>query len=207
MKNECDIVKDLIFSYNDGVLSETSKNLVENHLKSCKNCSNVLKEIQQESHKKSEEKEIDAFKGIRKKITKKNIVISISLIFLILIIIFNILVFINYNEVASTMIIYLQDDITDEQLDNIKNTIAQKDEMSEIKYNSKEEELGKVQDWIGEDLKIENNPMKASLEIKTNTKIIPIIVDAIQDMPGIKKVYTYVSHNPYELFIGQILIH
>ena len=46
MKNECDIVKDLIFSYNDGVLSETSKNLVENHLKSCENCSNVLKEIQ-----------------------------------------------------------------------------------------------------------------------------------------------------------------
>ena len=207
MKNECDIVKDLIFSYNDGILSETSKKLVENHLKSCENCSNVLKDIQQESHNKSEEKEIDAFKGIRKKITKKNIVISISLIFLILIIIFNILVFTNYNKVASTMIIYLQDDITDEQLDNIKNTIAQKDEMSEIKYNSKEEELGKVQDWIGEDLKIENNPMKASLEIKTNTNIIPTIVDAIEDMPGIKKVYTYVNYNPYELFIGQVLIH
>ena len=207
MKNECDLVKDLIFSYNDGVLRETSKNLVEKHLKSCENCSNVLKEIQQENHKNSEEKEIDAFKGIRKKITKKNIVISISLIFLILIIIFNILVFINYNEVASTMIIYLQDDITDEQLDNIKNTILQKDEMSEIKYNSKEEELGKVQDWIGEDLKIEKNPMKASLEIKTNTKIISTIVDAIEDMPGIKKVYTYVSYKPYELFIGQILIH
>ena len=207
MKNECDIVKDLIFSYNDGILSETSKKLVENHLKSCENCSNVLKEIQQESHNKSEEKEIDAFKGIRKKITKKNIVIFISLIFLILIIIFNILVFTNYNEVASTIIIYLQDDITDEQLNDIKNTIAQKDENSEIKYNSKEEELGKVQDWIGEDLKIENNPMRASLEIKTNTKIISTIADAIEDMPGIKKVYTYVSHNPYELFIGQILIH
>ncbi len=207
MKNECDIVKDLIFSYNDGILSETSKKLVENHLKSCENCSNVLKDIQQESHNKSEEKEIDAFKGIRKKITKKNIVISISLIFLILIIIFNILVFTNYNKVASTMIIYLQDDITDEQLDNIKNTITQKDEMSEIKYNSKEEELGKVQDWIGEDLKIENNPMKASLEIKTNTNIIHTIVDAIEDMPGIKKVYTYVNYNPYELFIGQVLIH
>ena len=207
MKNECDIVKDLIFSYNDGILSETSKKLVENHLKSCENCSNVLKDIQQESHNKSEEKEIDAFKGIRKKITKKNIVNSFSLIFLILIIIFNILVFTNYNKVASTMIIYLQDDITDEQLDNIKNTITQKDEMSEIKYNSKEEELGKVQDWIGEDLKIENNPMKASLEIKTNTNIIHTIVDAIEDMPGIKKVYTYVNYNPYELFIGQVLIH
>ena len=33
MKNECDIVKDLLFSYNDGVLSEASKNFVEKHLK------------------------------------------------------------------------------------------------------------------------------------------------------------------------------
>ena len=38
MKNECDIVRDLLFSYNDGVLSETSKILVEEHLKTCKTC-------------------------------------------------------------------------------------------------------------------------------------------------------------------------
>ena len=30
MKNECDIVKDLLFSYNDNVLSTASKELVEN---------------------------------------------------------------------------------------------------------------------------------------------------------------------------------
>lgn len=56
-------------------------------------------------------------------------------------------------------------------------------------------------------MKVENNPMNASLEIKTNTNIIPTIVDDIEDMPGIKKVYTYVNYNPYELFIGQVLIH
>ena len=37
MKNECAIVKDLLFSYNDGILSDTSKELVENHLKKCEN--------------------------------------------------------------------------------------------------------------------------------------------------------------------------
>ena len=30
MKNECDIVKDLSFSYNDNILSNTSKEFVEN---------------------------------------------------------------------------------------------------------------------------------------------------------------------------------
>ena len=41
MKNECDIVKDLLFSYKDGVLSDTSKELVENHLKTCESCKNM----------------------------------------------------------------------------------------------------------------------------------------------------------------------
>ena len=33
MKKECDLVQDLLFSYNDGILSNTSKELVEKHLK------------------------------------------------------------------------------------------------------------------------------------------------------------------------------
>ena len=42
MKNECDIVQDLLFSYNDGVLSETSKELVEEHLKKCDKCKEIV---------------------------------------------------------------------------------------------------------------------------------------------------------------------
>ena len=108
MKNECDIVKDLLFSYNDGVLSEASKNFVEKHLKTCESCNNVLKEIRQESGETEQKKEIDAFKGVRKKISKRNVIISVSVIIILIIIIFNVLVFVNYNKMITTMQIILQ---------------------------------------------------------------------------------------------------
>ena len=68
MKNECDIVKDLLFSYNDDVLSKASKQLVEQHLKSCENCRNVLKEIKEDKKEQGQIKEIDIFKNIKKKL-------------------------------------------------------------------------------------------------------------------------------------------
>ena len=209
MKNECDIVKDLLFSYNDGVLSETSNEFVEEHLKNCESCNNALKEIRQESGEIEQKKEIDAFKGVRKKLTKKNIIISISLIILLIIIIFNILVFKNYNEVASTMVVYLEEDITNEQLENIEEKITQNAENIEITHVSKEQELEEVKIWIGENTNVldvynnsENNPLLANLEIKANTnKEIQKVVEAIQGMPGIRSISSYINWNPYELFV------
>ena len=214
MKNECDIVKDLIFSYKDGVLSKTSKEFVEEHLKTCESCNNTLEEIKQEEKEIKQDKEIDAFKGVRKKITKKNIIISISLIILLIIIVFSLLVFKNYNELASTMVVYLQDDITEEQLEDIKEIIIQNAENVEITYVSKEEELEDVKEWLGESTNLldvynnsENNPLLANLEIKANTnKEIQKIVEAIQGMPGIKSISSYINWNPYELFISQIMM-
>ena len=212
MKKECDIVKDLLFSYNDGVLSETSKEFVEEHLKTCESCNDALKEIKQENGEIKQKKEIDALKGVRKKITKKNIIITISIIVLLLIIIGNMLIFKNYNEVASTMTIYLENDITDEQLENIKEIVTQNTENAEIKYVSKEEELEEVKEWIREESNVldvynnnQNNPFLASLEIKANTnKEIKQIVEKIQGMPGIKSISSYINLNTYELFISQI---
>ena len=211
MKNECDIVKDLLFSYNDGVLSETSNEFVEEHLKNCESCNNALKEIRQESGEIEQKKEIDAFKGVRKKLTKKNIIISISLIILLIIIIFNILVFKNYNEVASTMVVYLEEDITNEQLENIEEKITQNVENIEIAYVSKEQELEEVKTWLGENTNVldvynnsENNPLLANLEIKANTnKEIQKVVEAIQGMPGIRSISSYINWNPYELFVAE----
>ncbi len=212
MKNECDIVKDLLFSYNDGVLSTTSKEFVEEHLKTCESCNNTLKEIKQENSEINQEKEIDALKGVRKKITKKNIIISISLIFLLIIIIFNILIFANYNNVSSTMTVLLQENITEEQLENIKTVITENSSEVEIKYISKEDELQEIKEWLGDDANIldpyqdENNPFTGSLQIEANTnKEIQTIVEAIQDMPGIKNIRTYLNWNPYELFISQVI--
>ena len=79
MKNECDIVGDLLFSYNDGILSNTSKELVEEHLKKCEKCKKILEEIKQESDVKNQVKEIDFFKSIKKNINKKNIIILLVL--------------------------------------------------------------------------------------------------------------------------------
>ena len=93
MKNECDIVKDLLFSYCDGVLSQTSKELVEEHLKNCENCRNTLEEIKQDDKSPKQKKEIDFLKNIKKKLNKKNIIISITLVFLVCIVIFNVLAF------------------------------------------------------------------------------------------------------------------
>ena len=47
MKNECDIVGDLLFSYHDGVLSNSSKELVEEHLAKCEKCKTILAELTQ----------------------------------------------------------------------------------------------------------------------------------------------------------------
>lgn len=71
MKNECDIVSDLLFSYNDGVLSKTSNDFVEEHLKNCEKCSKILEEIKNENNIKEQVKEIDFLKKIKNKISKK----------------------------------------------------------------------------------------------------------------------------------------
>ena len=112
----------------------------------------------------------------------------------------------NYNEIASTMEIYLQDDITEEQIENIKNRIIEKSDKIELEYISKEKALERMKDTFADNPDLlsgynnENNPMPASIEIKTNTEIQKI-VDSIQDMPGITKIETHINYNPYQLFI------
>lgn len=210
MKNECDIVQDLLFSYNDGVLSETSKELVEEHLKKCDKCKKNLEEIKQESVKKNQVKEIDFFKKIKKNINKKNIIILVFFIILTIVILFNVQVYNNYNEIASTMEIYLKDDITDQQIENIKNKIIEKSDNIELEYVSKESALDRLKNNLEENENLLNNfdnqsnPIPASIEIKTDTKI-QTIVKSIQDMPGIDHITTHINSNPYELYIQRIM--
>ena len=210
MKNECDIVGDLLFSYNDGILSNTSKELVEEHLKKCEKCRKILEEIKQENVEKNQVKEIDFFKSVKKKINKRNVIILVVFIILMIIVLFNIQVYNNYNEVASTMEIYLEDDITDQQIEDIKNKIIEKSENIELEYVSKEKALERFKNNLGEnenilnDINNQNNPIPASIEIKTDTKI-QIIVESIQDIPGIAHITTHINSNPYELYIQRIM--
>lgn len=87
MNNECDIVKDLLFNYDEGILSDASKEFVENHLKNCDNCKKILDEIKKQNNTSDSLNEIDFLKKIRKKINKRNILLAITSIFLIIIIV------------------------------------------------------------------------------------------------------------------------
>lgn len=210
MKNKCDLVRDLLFSYNDNILSNTSKELVEEHLKECSECKKILEEIKQDSNEKKQIKEIDFLKSIKKNINKKNIIILIVFIFLIIIILFNVQVYKNYNEIASTMEIYLKDDITEEQIENIKNELIEKCDNIELEYVSKEKALERFKSNLGEnenllnDFNSNNNPIPASINIKTETKV-QAIVEYIQNMPGIAHITTHINSNPYELYIQRIM--
>lgn len=210
MKNECDLVKDLLFSYNDNILSTTSKDLVEKHLQECDECRKFLEEIKQESNEEKQVKEIDFLKSIKKNINKKNIIILVIFVFLIIIVLFNIQVYKNYNAVASTMEVYLKDDVTEEQIENIKNKIIEKSDNLELEYVSKEKALERFKNNLGEnenllnDFNSTNNPIPASIDIKTDTDI-KAIVEYIQNMPGIAHITTHINSNPYELYIQRIM--
>lgn len=206
MKNECDIVKDLLFSYNDNILSNASKEFVENHLKECDECKKALEQIQEDSDEKNSKKELDFLRKIRHKICRKNTIIAVVSVCLIAFIIFNIQAYKNYQEVSSTIQIYLEDGISDQELENIKNKITEKDSNAQIEYISKQQELEKIKSKMKDNQNVldeyneENNPLPASFEIKTNADI-KNIVDSIQEMPGIAQIVTYINANPYELYL------
>ena len=206
MKNECDIVKDLWFSYNDNILSNTSKEFVENHLKECDECQRFLKEIREDCTKKNSKKEIDFLKKFRHKITRKNALIAMISICLICFIIFNIQAYIKYKEVSSTMQIYLEDNISGQELENIKNKITEKDSNAQIEYISKQQELEKLKSKMKDNKNVldeyneENNPLPSSFKIKTNADI-KNITENIQEMPGVTQIVTYINANPYELYL------
>lgn len=125
-------------------------------------------------------------------------------------VLFNIQVYNNYNEIASTMEVYLKDDITEKQIENIKSKIIEKSNNIEIEFVSKEKALERFKSNFGEnenllkDFNNQNNPIPAAFEIKTDTNI-KAIVENIQEMPGIAHIRTYINSNPYDLYIQKIM--
>lgn len=208
MKNECEIVQDLLFGYNDKTLQNTSKEFVENHLKECNECKEILKQIQNDTEPEEEIEKINYFKKVRSKINRKNIFLIIALVLLAFVILFNILVFVNYNTKASEMKIVLKDNVTQEQLNDIDQIIKSNFKDVEIKYSSKEDELQKYKEKFknfvaGYDEN--NNPFSNMYYIKANINDIEKIDKLLQNVDYIKKVGTYTTANPYLLFIDKFV--
>ena len=208
MKNECEIVQDLLFGYNDKTLQNTSKEFVENHLKECNECKEILKQIQNDTETEEEIEKINYFKKVRSKINRKNIFLIIALVLLAFVILFNILVFVNYNNKASEMKIVLKDNVTQEQLNDIDQIIKSNFKDVEIKYSSKEDDLQKYKEKFknfvaGYDEN--NNPFSDMYYIKANINDIEKIDKLLQNVDYIKKVGTYTTANPYLLFIDKFV--
>ena len=77
MKNElnCEIIKDLLPLYVDKLVSEETKNIVEEHIEECDNCKSTLEDINPEEKINPEDniKQVDCFKKIKKKSRKKSL--------------------------------------------------------------------------------------------------------------------------------------
>lgn len=80
---DCEVIKDLLPSYADKISSEASNKLVEEHLKKCKNCTNVLKNMNKELDNEiieNQDEQIDYLKKYRMKKIKSNLIEVILLI-------------------------------------------------------------------------------------------------------------------------------
>lgn len=82
MKNSCEVVKDLLPLYHDDVCSNESRSIVEEHLLECNDCKGYLDSInndfiQSDIEKSTEQEKYDTLKRIKKKLFRKNVMVSV----------------------------------------------------------------------------------------------------------------------------------
>ena len=207
MKRECEIVQDLLFGYQDGTLHEASKDLVEEHLKKCEECRRIFSEMKKDEievdKKEEQEQEIDYLKKVNKKMSRKNSLLMVIGTILGIIILLNVGIFVYYYSEAGKVQIYLNDDITQEQIDNIKNSVLKIDENAKFEYYSKEDALNKLKERVGDNKELlsgygeDNNPLNAYYVIDTNVEKAKDVENMLTSLQGIKKITGLYDTNPY----------
>lgn len=204
---ECDIVQDLLFGYNDKTLKDGSKEFVENHLKECEKCKKIYEEIKDDKEE-IDNIEIDYLKKINKKGKKKNLIIIILSILVVIAVLISIVAFINYFNKAGIEI-FLEDNITDNQIEDIKEIIIEIDRNAKITYKSKQDSLEEMKNKLDnanllDGYEGENNIFPASLVVKSyKINKLERIENSVQGMSGIKSI-TRMLINPYELLFAEI---
>ena len=213
MKNKCDIVQYLLFGYKDNTLKQGSKELVEEHLKMCRDCKNTWEQLHKEEKEKEEEKvEIDYLKNVKKKIVNKNKIIIISSILLVLILGINLGIFMHYIKAAGNMDIYLNEEISTEQLEEIKQEIQNIDKEAKITYKTKQDALDEMKEKFKDSSNLlngyegDNNIFKPYIVVDSNIKDVKKIEEKLKNKNGlIKKIRTIIDMNPYAYMVGEVM--
>ena len=214
MKKECEIVEDLLFGYQDGTLHNESKELVENHLISCEQCKKLFNEMKKDKidNKKEQEEEIDYLKKVKKKINKKNKWIIIIGIILGIIVLFNIFIFTYYYSEAGKVKIYLSDNITEEQKENIENSVTNIDGEAKIKYYSKEDSLNQMKEKFKDREELlsgynkDNNPLPAYFVVDTEIENGEKIKNTVGSLEGVEHINNIGDTNPYMFMLSEIIV-
>lgn len=99
MKISCDIIKDLLPLYHDGVCSNDSRTMVEEHLADCENCKAELKAMDEELPLNNAEQNLNEAEAVKKlsrrwekgmhKSLLKGILIAIVIIALIALVLYS----------------------------------------------------------------------------------------------------------------------
>lgn len=214
MKKECEIVEDLLFGYQDGTLHNESKELVENHLISCEQCKKLFNEMKKDKidNKKEQEEEIDYLKKVKKKINKKNKWIIIIGIILGIIVLFNIFIFTYYYSEAGKVKIYLSDNITEEQKENIEKSVTNIDGEAKIKYYSKEDSLNQMKEKFKDREELlsgynkDNNPLPAYFVVDTEIENGEKIKNTVGSLEGVEHINNIGDTNPYMFMLSEIIV-
>lgn len=70
MSKQCKIIEDLLPLYHDGVCSEESKQMIEEHLSQCEECRNLLSKIDGEIVSPAKDEDVKMLEGISKAVRK-----------------------------------------------------------------------------------------------------------------------------------------
>lgn len=91
MKYPCNVIKDILPLYHDGVVSEESKNIIEEHFIECESCKNYYKkmckaDVLEEAafDEVITKKTADSFREVSKRISKKIIKMTLKIVLIIL---------------------------------------------------------------------------------------------------------------------------
>lgn len=209
MKKECEITQDLLIGYCDKTLNPYSQEFVENHLKDCPNCKSSLLGLQQDiSEINDENKEINYFKSINKKINRKKIIVSILSSILIIFIIFNIILFYNSYKAPSQIEVFFDENTSTQEIENLKNELENKFKVK-VTFTSKEKSLQNLKNKLGNNSNLldnyeDSNPLPSSLTIEINSKKSKELLDYLSTKNNIKHI-TEQNKNPYSLFLEKII--
>ncbi len=83
MKNECEIVKDLIPSFVDGTISDVASEFVKTHISNCENCKKILENLEKNTLTEEDNTAINYLKKYHRKMKILEFVIFILVLFII----------------------------------------------------------------------------------------------------------------------------